>query len=347
MKNRVKNNPTLSRFGRWLTGLGVYAFLQSFLFYYFTSTDMDLAPVCGSSFLAGSACLLISMKSIKAIKSLASAEKLDISFAKFIAWESLTINSIFIVLGTTLSLIGFYPDVGETPGEFLSGLALYLGMFFPLNVLALGNSLRALLFLRQQPEETSSPERISNDQLKREIINSVRQPVEVIDEVWVSSTQHLQKWSECVASTPEHIIKEHGYNIPEGFPHFTVKISTFKQMKFPGTIFSRGSLAIGDEGIAFQALGEPPRWGIIKLKISNLDEDFKFMLGMMDIYAIEWFRHHEGVLSEFNYDWIKLETNFGELLLLAGGYGLNIERIKKRTQKLFDKIHLNWQNSRT
>ena len=167
-----------------------------------------------------------------------------------------------------------------------------------------------------------------------------------IDEVWVSSRQHLNQLNAIFKSAPAGSQALAGFAIPAGYPY---TYTTLPWIRIPLAFYARGKLRIGLDELVFRSVNQPKSFAGKQVRLYNLSDDLKLRIRPADIQHVVWFKYESPIASEFNLPWISLATNDQEYLLIAGELGSissAAAKSRERTRRLYsDLMRLVGRNS--
>ncbi len=157
----------------------------------------------------------------------------------------------------------------------------------------------------------------------------------IVESVWVTTEDHLQRFSGIVGSTGLSGKMISGFKMPDGFP----------QVKIPGRVIplvylAQGYLKIDHSGLAFTAEPPVPWPGAAFL---NTADDAGFVVQREQIVEIKRF-DLLGAPKPYSINWIELRyilgENVAEVLLCTGARGLLMKNINPLTDKLYGYLEV-------
>ncbi len=155
----------------------------------------------------------------------------------------------------------------------------------------------------------------------------------IIESVWVTTGDHLKRFSK--VAKPTGLVKKifSGFKIPDDFPR--VKVN---ERVVPLIYTSQGSLQISGNEVAYTA--EPPVPWPGAVFLDTLDNE-RFKVEKDQVIEIKRSVFAIG-LKPHSINWIGLHYREGgkikEVLLCAGNRGLLIKNINNDTDKLFKQL---------
>jgi len=161
--------------------------------------------------------------------------------------------------------------------------------------------------------------------------------------VWVSSREHLERftkiWTE--ASVLRRVAGL--YHIPEGFPYMHATWGILPFGKAPMVMFANGILTVESSRLRFEPRPRP-RWlrlgGMLE---RNLDLAFRFDLDHHHIGSIQGFAVPKPFSPYFTLPWVQINTvdatrGTDELLLTLGGSGFRMGALRRRNAEFADAL---------
>lgn len=150
-----------------------------------------------------------------------------------------------------------------------------------------------------------------------------------LSSVWISSIDHLNKFSEITARNPMWKVLLALNKVPSDFPQMQIGAR-----KFPIVFFSSGRLRLFERQMDFKVDLSDLR---NSNKYANVVDDFNFEIDYKSL-CIESYQYPKPLIKAFNISWIKISTlneNYPFPILLSSG-GTSMSRIKKENESLFE-----------
>ena len=156
-----------------------------------------------------------------------------------------------------------------------------------------------------------------------------------IKNIWITSEEHLKKFSDITSKTHlgKTMIKLN--RIPKDFP----KVKMYYFLGLPIVFFSKGEITLNDNLFEYKAIKN--NIGFLK-SYSNLHDELNFKLEYFKVKSIEWYQHPDYFIKYYNIKWIKVICNEeilgGSFLMCVGGMGPSMQGIIKNTEELFEML---------
>jgi len=153
--------------------------------------------------------------------------------------------------------------------------------------------------------------------------------------VWISSIEHLNRFTEITSSSNifQKIIGY--YKIPAHFPYMRFQLMLV--FKIPIVFFGNTEVNIERNSISFTSLD----YKTFFWRYKNIKQ-IQFQLNKADIQSIERYKPPSMFLKYYTVDWVRIKTKYsilgGDFLICIGGSGPLMSKIKKSTDDLYNEL---------
>ena len=157
----------------------------------------------------------------------------------------------------------------------------------------------------------------------------------LFEPVWISTSQHLDRFYQLYASTPMPEKALGIYNLPEGFPHVHMYWGLLPLFRVPVVMVAAGAFRVESDGIQFEA--KPFR--IFGSRLRNLQTDLHIHLRSDELTSIERYAAPSPVISYYNLPFTCVHSTQAGLasnfLVCAGGAGPAMGKIRATSEAIF------------